>query len=103
MLLARWQIEARFGQKQAVIELLKTWERDIAPQIGWGAGRGRLLSGSIGPSEATVEHEWLVEDLAALGRAWEALGRIEAHREWGKALEPHVVSGSARWQVLRIV
>lgn len=68
MLLARWQIDARFGQKQAVIELLKTWEREIAPQIGWLAGKGRLLSGSIGTSEATVEHEWLVDDLAALAR-----------------------------------
>ena len=103
MLLARWQIDARFGQKQAVIELLKTWEREIAPQIGWAPGRGRLLSGSIGTSEATIEHEWPVEDLAELGRAWDALGRIEAHREWAKTLEPLIISGTGRWQVLRIV
>lgn len=103
MLLARWQVDARFGQKQAVIEMLRKWAREVAPEIGWTEDRGRLLSGSIGAREATVEHEWVVDDLAALGQAWEALGHMEAHRDWGRALEPLVVSGSARWQVLRIV
>ena len=103
MLVARWQIDARFGHKQKVIDMLRTWGQDIAPQIGWTPDTGRLLTGSIGAREATVEHNWTVEDLAALGRAWDALGTIEAHRAWGKNLEPLVVSGSARWEIFRVI
>ena len=103
MLIARWQIDARFGQKQTVIDMLAKWAREIAPQIGWGPSSGRLLTGSIGAREATVVHEWSVADLAALEQAWAALGKIEAHKAWGKALEPHVVSGSSRWEVFRVV
>ena len=103
MLIARWQIDARFGQKQTVIDRLADWGNTIAPQIGWTADRGRLLSASIGAPEATVVHEWTVTNLSDLHQAWTKLGEIDAHKTWGKTLEPHVVSGSSRWEVYRIV
>jgi len=31
---ARWQIDAKFGHKQTVLELLKKWEREIGSQVG---------------------------------------------------------------------
>ncbi len=101
MLIARWQIDARFGQKQAVIERLQAWARDIAPQAGLTSAR--LMTGSIGMLEATVEHNWEVPDLAALERAWSALATMDAHHRWGQDLEPFVVSGTARWSILRVV
>jgi hypothetical protein len=103
MLIARWQIDARFGQKQAVIDKLAGWGESIAPQIGWAPDRGRLLSASIGAREATVVHEWTVADLSELHTAWSKLATIDAHKAWGKELEPHVMSGSSRWEVYRIV
>jgi hypothetical protein len=103
MLIARWQIDARFGHKQAVIEMIRQWGETIAPQIGWTADKGRLLTGSIGAREATVVHEWTINDLADLERAWAALGKIDAHGKWGKDLEPFVVSGSSRWEVYRVL
>ncbi len=102
MIVAKWQIDARFGQKQAVIDKLNSWARDIAPQIGW-KDNGRLLTGSVGAKEATVVHEWTVDNLADLDRAWTALGKLDAHKTWGKDLEPHVVSGSSRWEVYRVL
>jgi hypothetical protein len=48
MMIARWQIDARFGHKQTVIDMLRTWAKDIAPQIGWTPEKGRMLTGSIG-------------------------------------------------------
>jgi hypothetical protein len=30
-------------------------------------------------------------------------GGVDAHKAWGKDLEPYVVSGSARWEVFRVV
>jgi hypothetical protein len=103
MLIARWQIDARFGHKQTVIDKLAGWARDIAPQIGWTADKGRMLTGSIGAREATVIHEWAVADLGDLEKSWAALGKIDAHQAWSKEMEPYVVSGSARWEILRVV
>jgi hypothetical protein len=103
MMIARWQIDARFGHKQTVIDKLQNWASNIAPQVGWTADKSRLLTGSIGAREATVVHEWTVADLAELEQAWSALGKINAHKEWSKELEPYVVSGSSRWEVFRIL
>ncbi|MGZ3239813.1 MAG: hypothetical protein ACXWJK_05430 [Burkholderiaceae bacterium] len=101
MLIAKWQIDARFGHKQKVIDKLKNWTKEIAPQVG--LTRGRLLTGSIGALEATVVHEWEVEDLAQLDRAWSKLATLPEHAQWSLDLEPLVVSGTARWEIFRIV
>jgi len=101
MLIARWQIDARFGHKQAVIDSIVRWSREIAPQVG--LLKGRLLTGSIGALEATVEHNWEVEDLAELERAWAKLGKMDAHKRWSEELEPYVVSGTACWSVFRVI
>jgi hypothetical protein len=101
MLIARWQIDARFGQKKFVIDRLKAWASGIAPRVG--LTRGRLLTGSIGALEATVIHEWEVDDLAMLEKAWARLADIPEHAQWSVDLEPFVVSGTARWEILRVL
>jgi hypothetical protein len=103
MFIARWQIQARFGHKQKVLDHLPVFAREIAPAAGWAEGKGKVLSGSIGVSEATVEHHWTVETLDELDRVWAKLGALDAHKRWSKELEPHIVSGSSRWDVLRVV
>ena len=103
MLIARWQIDAKFGQKQTVIDLVQSWAKTVAPQIGFSADKGRLLTGSIGVKEATIVHEWMVADLAELEKAWTALAKIEAHKKWATDLEPHIVSGSSHWEIYRVV
>ena len=85
MLIARWQIDARFGYKQKVIDSLVQWTREIAPQVG--LTKGQILTGSIGALEATVEHNWEIADLAELERAWANLGTPEGHKKWSKDLE----------------
>ena len=101
MLIARWQIDARFGHKQTVIDSIVQWTHEIAPRVG--LLKGQLLTGSIGALEATVEHNWEVQDLAELECARAKLGAIEAHKQWSKDLEPNVVSGSSRWSVCRVL
>ncbi|MGZ3158530.1 MAG: hypothetical protein ACXU7D_07625 [Burkholderiaceae bacterium] len=101
MMIAMWQIDARFGHKQEVLEKLNFWADEIGPQAGMT--RGRLLSGSIGAHEATIVHEWEVADLAEVDRAWAKLATLPAHAQWGKELEPLVVSGSSRWKVYRVI
>jgi hypothetical protein len=101
MLIARWQIDARFGHKQKVIDSLRAWTAEIAPQVG--LRRGRMLTGSIGALEATVVHEWEVESLSELEQAWDKLATIAAHKQWSQDLEPSVVSGTARWELFRLL
>ena len=103
MIIARWHIDARFGQKPAVVELLQTWCRDIASQIGWKADKLRLTTGSVGALESTVELEVTLRDLAELDASWTKLGTIAAHKQWGTQIEPCIVSGTPRWEIYRVI
>jgi hypothetical protein len=103
MMVARWSIDAKFGYKQNVIDLMQRWLREIAPQVGFSADKTRLLTGSIGALEATIQSEHLVQDLGELNRAWDKLATIAAHKQWSKDLEPHVVSGTSRWEIYRVL
>ena len=103
MLIARWQIDARFGQKQTVIDMFRRWERDIGSKAGTDKMDFKILTGSIGAREATVEANHTVENLAQLERFFETIGKSDAHKQWGKDLEPYVVSGSSVWSIYRVV
>jgi len=103
MMIARWHIDARFGHKQTVIDSLKAWAQDIAPQIGWTKDKLRIATGSVGALESTIEVDVLVQDLAELNASWNKLGSIAAHKEWSKQIEPNIVSGTPRWEIFRIV
>ena len=101
MLIATWQIDARFGHKQQVIDKMREWEEKIGQPAGVKAGR--LLTGSIGAREATVMHEWEVNDLSEIEQVWNKLATHPAHQQWGRDLEPYVVSGTSRWNVYRVL
>jgi hypothetical protein len=103
MFSARWQIDAKFGYKQTVLDLLKRWEQDVGPHVGLDKLDFKVMTGSIGAREATIETHHTVETLAQLEAFFATIARMEAHRQWGKDLEPHVVSGSSLWQIFRVV
>ena len=103
MFVARWQIDARFGHKQTVIDLIRKWEREIGVKAGTDKMDFKILTGSIGAREATVEVDHTIESLAELERFFEAIGKIDAHKQWSKDLEPYVVSGTALWNIYRVV
>ena len=103
MLIARWQIDARFGHKQTVIDLMQRWLRDVGSKAGTDTMDVKLLTGSVGAREATLEVNHTVENLAQLESFFAAIGKIDAHKQWGKDLEPYVVSGSSRWDIYRVI
>ena len=103
MMIARWRIDTRFGHKQTVIDSIKSWSRDIGSQVGWTGDKLRLTAGSIGAPESTIEMEVQVKNLAELNASWEKLGSIAEHKEWSKQIEPYIVSGTPRWEILRVV
>jgi hypothetical protein len=103
MMIARWSIDAKFGYKQSALDLMNRWADDIGVKVGWTRDKMRLLTGSVGAPESTIQSEVTVKDLGELSAAWEKLGNLEAHRQWGKELEPFVVSGSNRWEIFRVI
>lgn len=103
MMIARWSIDARFGYKTQVVEAMQRWMKEVGSQIGWTAENTRLLTGSVGAGEATLQSEIRIRDLAELNAAWDKLADIEAHKQWSKDLEPFVVSGTARWEIFRLI
>lgn len=103
MMIARWTINARFGYKQNVIDLMERWMREIAPTVGLTRERTRLLTGSVGALESSIQTEHEIADLGELQRVWDTLAKIEQHKQWGKELEPYVVSGTSRWEVMRVL
>ena len=103
MLVARWQIDARFGHKQAVVDMLQTWLRDIGSKAGTDKMDVKVLTGSVGALESRVEVHHSIESLAQLEQFFAAIGKNNAHKQWGKDLEPYVVSGTPRWEIFRVV
>ncbi|MBW7850832.1 MAG: hypothetical protein H3C38_10075 [Rhodospirillales bacterium] len=103
MMVARWHIQAKFGHKQALIELLKTWDREIGAKAGLEADRFRILTGSVGGREADIESEVEIRDLSELNAFFEKLAQMPEHADFAKRVEPHMVSGSTYWTVYRLI
>lgn len=103
MMIARWQIDARFGHKEEVTRSMKNWMEQFGTQIGWTADKVRLLTGSVGAPESRIISELQIKDLAELNAAWEKLGTLDGHAQWSKDLEPHIVSGSTKWEIFRVL
>jgi hypothetical protein len=103
MFVARWQIDARFGHKQTVVDLVRKWEREVGAKAGTDKMDFKILTGSIGAREATVEVDHTLESIAQLEQFFAAIGKSPAHSQWGKDLEPYVVSGSAVWNIYRLL
>ena len=103
MMVARWSIDAKFGYKQNVVEMMQRWLREIGPKAGIQADKTRLLTGSVGALEATIQSEHVIENLAELNQVWDKLATLAEHQKWAKELEPHVVSGTSRWEIYRLL
>ena len=103
MFVARWCVDVRFGCKDEFLKMFKKWQVEVGSKIGWTQRQSRLLTGSIGAPESRFEHEVEVESLAALESAWAQLPDQPFHKQFGKELEPLIVSGSNRWEVFRVV
>lgn len=103
MFSARWQIDAKFGYKQTVIDLVRRWEKEVGPHVDLEKLEFKIMTGSVGPREATIETHHTVDSLARLEQFFASIGKLDAHKQWGKDMEPHVVSGSSRWQIFRVI
>jgi hypothetical protein len=102
MFVARWIIDAKFGHKDEVLALCKKWQGEIGDRVGMTRTR-RVATGSIGAEEGRLEMETQFDSLAALEKSWIDMSKMPAHHKFSKELEPHIVSGTNRWEILRLV
>jgi len=103
MYVARWRFTARFGHKDECLKLLQKWEIDVAHRIGWRAGSLRVLAGGIGVPDTEIEMEVKLDGLDDLQAAWADMGRVPYQAEYQKQLAEHIVAGSDRWTVHRVI
>jgi hypothetical protein len=103
MLIARWHIEAKFGHKQAVIDLMKEWNEQVGEQTDLDISKERIITGSVGAKEAAIEIEVEIENLAELDAFFDKIATVQFHKEWGRKMSEYVVSGSSYWDVFRVV
>ena len=100
MIIARWEIIARFGHKPEVVDAMNWWADQIGSKLGW-TDRMQMMTGSVGAPESAVVVEVKLDDLTALQAGWDALGELDEHHRWSRNLEPKVVSGTNRWEVYK--
>ncbi|MCA0043737.1 hypothetical protein [Celeribacter litoreus] len=103
MMVAHWHIQAKFGYKQTVIDLLKEWMAEIGPQTGLDVSKERILTGSVGACESEIVSEIHVANLTELDGMFAKLAGIKMHADWGRKMSDHVVSGTNYWHVYRVV
>lgn len=101
MIIARWYCSARFGMKDELIGKITEWWQTIGKEIG--QTDFTISTGSIGAAESLITVDVRVKDLAELGEQWNKLAAHSGHGDFGKSIEPLLVSGTTRWEVLRVV
>ena len=103
MLIARWQIDARFGHKQTVIDLLQRWLREVGAKAGTDKMDVRCSQARSALAKPPSRQITRSRALPRLNASSSSIGKIDAHKQWGKDLEPFVVSGSSRWDIYRVI
>ena len=71
MLIARWNIDVRFGQKNNFTSAYKKWSEEVGNKVGLSQDKLRVTTGSIGVNESRFECEYTVES----GTITENVGR----------------------------
>jgi hypothetical protein len=78
--------------------------QEVEPRVR-PAGRlrqaGRPLRLDRRAGVAHVEIDCTFQSLADLEKAFANIGNLPGHAAWGKELEPHIVSGSNKWEIFR--
>jgi hypothetical protein len=103
MFVAAWIIDVNYGSREEVLRIVK--ELDARARDIWKSRSSRILWGSIGAPESRLVMEREFESLADLEASWDGLRKLgaQAFREMVEKLKPHIVPGSPRWEVYRII
>jgi hypothetical protein len=102
MFVAAWSLDIQFGSRQEALRALREFQPK--PEDGWRAKRTRVLMGSIGAPESRLVLEHDFASLADLEASWSDLQkRADRFQQWLQAMKPHIVPGSTRWEIYRVI
>jgi hypothetical protein len=87
--------------KQDVIEKMKHWWSTIGKEIG--QTDYTIATASVGAPEALITVDVRVRDMAELNEQWTRLAERQDHKDFGREVEPLIVSGSTRWEIFRVI
>ena len=82
---------------------MKKWSEEVGNKVALSQDKLRVTTVSIGVNESRFECEYTVESLEQSQKMWEDMSTMEVHQQFGKDLEPIIVSGSNRWEIFRVV
>jgi hypothetical protein len=102
MFVAAWSFDLQFGSREEAMRVLQ----QFMPQVSeaFRAKASRMLLGSIGAPESRVVIQHDFASLADLEASWEALrGQGAMFKEWVGAIKPHIVAGTPRWEIYRVL
>ncbi|PSC76447.1 sorbosone dehydrogenase [Micractinium conductrix] len=100
LLVARWTLDVKFGNKSDAVSLVQEWVRDVGSVAGLTPQNTTLSTGSIGAPESTLELEVSFDSLADLEEFWMSVPPV-AHKAWGQRMQQYIVHGSPQWSVFR--
>jgi hypothetical protein len=103
MFVAAWIIDVNYGSRDEVLRIAR--EFDGRTREIWKSKRSRILWGSIGAPESRLVMEREFESLADLEASWDGLRKLGADtfQAMVEQMKPHIVPGSPRWEVYRII
>ncbi len=103
MFVARWSVDIKFGHKDATLAVMKKWQEEVGSKVGIQPQNTRILSGSLGAPESRIENEIEIGTLAELESAFEKFPLYPYHKQFAQDIEQHIVSGSNKWEVYRLL
>ena len=103
MFVAAWSLDVQFASAAEALRAIKEFAAQDLKL--WRTKGSRILLGAIGVPESRIVVEYEFETLADLEATWNALHARgpEIFRAWLERMQPHVVAGSPRWEVYRVV
>ena len=103
MLLCQWHLDIVYGHQADALAILRAWGVEKAASSEFRRARAtRLMVGHVGVSPSLVVDEYTFDSLGDFEAALGDMGAPQFRRH-SDALAPHVVPGSQRWEVYRVV
>jgi hypothetical protein len=101
--ICQWHLDISYGRQSEVVRIMKAWgEEKFASSEFKRARSSRLLVGHVGVSASHVVDEYEFETLADFEAALAGMSAPE-FRQHSDSLAPHIIPGSQKWLVYRVV
>jgi hypothetical protein len=101
--ICQWHLDIPYGRQGEVLRIMKAWGTEKLTSSEFRRAKSsRLLVGHVGVSASHIVDEYEFESLADFEAALAGMA-APVFRRHSDALAPHIVPGSQKWLVYRVV